>query len=160
MTTPADYGHNDRKLHGVVKPELTGRGHAVRMRVKDGNELDRLAMKGLINPYQHSAGTSLSRDLHGARLLGVKTTSFGQSISGGTPGEAHATAMDRVGDAIRHLDHSVGVAARAVTVNVCLSLIALSDPEALAAARQGLDALVSHYDRRHSPVLRTEDLLA
>jgi hypothetical protein len=108
MPDRADYGSDDLARHHVVKPELTGRGHAVRTRVKDGCELDRLAMKGWINPYQHSAGASLSRDLHGARLLGVKTTSFGQSISGGTPGEAQNTALDRVGDAIRKLDFIVG----------------------------------------------------
>lgn len=160
MPDRADYGSDNLARHHVVKPELTGRGHAVRTRVKDGCELDRLAMKGWINPYQHSAGASLSRDLHGARLLGVKTTSFGQSISGGTPGDAQATAMDRVGDAIRKLDWTVGEPIRLLTVNACLSLVELSALDDLLAVRQGLDALVHHYDRRPAPLLRSEDLIA
>lgn len=158
MTDRADYGTAEVARHHIVRPELTGRGHAIRSRVKDGCELDRLALKGLINPFQHSAGSSFSRDLHGARMLGLKTTSFGQAVSGGTPGEAQTTAMDRVGDAIRRLDHVAGPAVRALTVDACLSLVELANAEDLAAVRQGLDALLSHYDRRHS-VLVTDDLV-
>lgn len=159
MAERSDYGTDEIARHHVVRPELTGRGHAIRSRVKDGCELDRLAMRGLISPDQHSAGASFARDLHGARLLGVKTTTFGQVTGSSAPGDTQATAMDRVGDAIRLLDRIVGQTTRALTVDVCLSRCELRG-EAVLAAKQGLDALLHHYDRRHVPVLRSEDLIS
>lgn len=158
-----DYGTDQIHKHQVVRPELTGRGHAIRMRVKDGTELDRLHMKGLINPFQHSAGQSFSRDLHRARLLGQATVNFtgngggGQSIT-----DAQADALGRVSDVLRRLDRVVGVGVRALTVNLCLSRVQLSEHQALRCARQGLDVLLSHYERRHQTVwtVREEDLLA
>lgn len=156
---PSDYGTADIARHQIVRPELTGHGHAVRSRVKDGCELDRLALKGVINALQHSAGSSFARDLHGARLLGMKTTHFGQTGGGTTQTGTEATALDRVGDAIRQLDHTVGSATRRVTVDVCLSLGQVIGAEAVQTLRAGLDELLLHYDRKPVLVLRTEDLV-
>ncbi len=149
MRETADYGSNDRHRHGVVKPELTGRGLAVRMRARDGCELDRLAMKGHLNAFQHSAGSQLARDLHGAKLLGLVTVNF-DSSGGGAQGaitDRQADAMMRVGSAIDALDGFVGVAIRRMVVDVCLSALRVEGGGGLARLRQGLDALLTHYDQ-------------
>jgi hypothetical protein len=159
-----DHGARDLHRHHTVEPELTGRGHAVRMRVRDGNELDRLHRAGLLDAQQHSAGVSFARDLHGARMLGLKTTNYDRQGGAGLGGlsDNQATALERVGDAVRHIDRTAGTGARAWTINLCLGTVRLDQPAAILAARDGLDALLAHYDRRHSPVgerVMRDDLL-
>lgn len=163
MTARADYGSTDRHRHDVVRPELTGHGHAVRMRVKDGCEIDRLQLRGLINPFQHSAAASFARDLHAARLLGVATVNLGGTGGGqgGSITDGQADALIKVGDAIRVLDRLVGQSVRVLTVDLCLSLVRVERAETLRDAKQGLDALLSHYDRRHQTVFTLQtDLVA
>jgi hypothetical protein len=161
----ADYGTKDARRHNAIEPELTGRGHAVRMRNRDGTELDRLHRAGLLDPQQHSAGISFARDLYGARMLGLKTTSYDWQGGAGAPGlsDNQATALERVGDAVRCIDRTAGAGARRWTVDLCLGTVRLDQPAAILAARDGLDALLAHYDRRHSPIgqqgMHGDDLL-
>jgi hypothetical protein len=150
----SDYGTSDARHHNTIEPELTGHGHAVRMRVRDGTELDRLHRAGLIDADQHAAGCALARDLHGARMLGLKTTAYDRQGGAGAGGlsDGQATALERVGDAVRYMDGAAGAEARTLTVNVCLGTVRLDQPAAILAARCGLDALLAFGDRRHSPV--------
>lgn len=149
-----DYGTPEIHRRQIVKPELTGLGHAVRMRVQDANELDRLALKGLITSIQHSAGDSLSRDLHKAKLLGMATINFsGEGRGGGGHlTDAHADAFARVGDAIRYVDWAAGVAVRSLTVNVCLSLSRIEASQ-VQEIQAGLEALVQFYEPKSSSAL-------
>lgn len=151
MTEPADYGTREIAKRQAVQPELTGRGHAVRMRVLDGNELDRLRLKKLITELQHSAGRTFERDLHGAKLLGMATVNFsGGGGGGGHITDAHADAFGRVGDAIRYVDDAVGVAVRMVVMNICLSLVSARTTETIMDAQTGLTALLNFYEPRAS----------
>ena len=134
--------------HHRIKPELTGRGHAVRLRVQDGSELDRLFLRGIIDEFQHSAGEQFSRDLHRAKMLGMATTNFARNGGGGgSITDAQADALGRVGDAIRYIEHEVGPSVRMVTLNACLSLCVTAQVEEL---RAGLTALLDCYDARSS----------
>lgn len=134
--------------HHRIKPELTGRGHAVRLRVQDGSELDRLFLRGRIDEFQHSAGEQFSRDLHRAKLLGMATTNFARATGGGgSLTDAQADALGRVGDAIRWLDHEVGASVRSVTLDACLSL---RETDRIEELRAGLTALLDCYDARSS----------
>jgi hypothetical protein len=153
VTERTDYGTHEIHKRKTVQPELTGRGHAVRMRVQDGTELDRLRLKGLITSLQHSAGQSLERDLHRAKLLGMATVNFSSNGGGGGGHitDAHADAFGRVNDAIRHMDYVAGVAVRTLTVDVCLSLVTLRTADALTDARVGLSALLSFYEPKSLP---------
>lgn len=136
------------KLRPTLNLELTGRGHAVRLRVQDGSELDRLFLKGIIDEFQHSAGEQFSRDLHRAKMLGMATTNFARNGSGGgSITDAQADALGRVGDAIRYIEHEVGPSVRMVTLNACLSLCVTVQVEEL---RAGLAALLDCYDARSS----------
>jgi len=133
--------------HHRIKPELTGRGHAVRLRVQDSSELDRLFLHGRIDEFQHSAGEQFARDLHRAKMLGMATTNFARTCGGGSMTDAQADALGRVSDAIRYVDHEVGVAVREVTLNACLSLC---ETDRIEELRAGLTALLECYDVRSS----------
>lgn len=145
----ADYGTDERHQHGVVKPELTGKGHAVRMRVRDNCELDRLLYASRITPDEWSAGDSFARKLHAAKMLGVPVMNFNRVGGGGGISDRQANALIEVTDTITWIDGSVGELARRMVVGVCLSEVRVED-DGLDTLRQGLRSLVDLADAKGS----------
>lgn len=148
-SAPADYGTDQRHQHGEVKPELTGRGHAVRMRARDSCELDRLLYSSRITPDEWSAGDSFARKLHAAKMMGVPVMNFNRVGGGGHISDRHADALLDVTDSIMWIDASVGERARHMVVGVCLSEVRVEDA-GLDLLRQGLRSLVDMADAKGS----------
>jgi hypothetical protein len=143
----ADYGTNERHQHGVVKPELTGKGHAVRMRVRDSCELDRLFHASVITPDEWSAGDGFARRLHAARMMGVPVMNFNRVGGGGFISDRQANALIDVTDTITWIDGSVGERARRMVVGVCLSEVRVEE-DALDLLRRGLRSLCDMSDAK------------
>lgn len=146
----SDYGTDERHKHGVVKAELTGRGHAVRMRAHDSCELDRLAYGSIITHDEWSAGDTFARKLHAARMMGMATSRPERVQGGGHISDRQAAALVDVEEAHRWMDGSCGERARKLTTHVCLSEVRVGTQEEIYLLRAGLKALVDLYDGRRT----------
>jgi hypothetical protein len=148
---PADYGTNELSKRHSLKPELTGRGHAVRMRVSDQIELDRLLLKGHIDRMEHSAGGSFCQDLHRAGMMGMKTVNYSPTTrgAGGDMSQAHADAVCRVGYARDTLNKEAGHRAQELTLNACLSIVRVTALHDITLLKHGLSVLLSIYQPKH-----------
>jgi len=101
----SDLGTPELSLHHAVKVEPVGpQLGAVRLRVLDGCELDRLLSSELIMPDQHSAGLKLGWDIDRA---GGKKSCFnnfeGGLSRGGTAGGRVMFAVSRIAKAIHQV---------------------------------------------------------
>lgn len=160
QTIPADYGPAERSRHGEVKPELTGKGHAVRMRARDNCELDRLLYQSLITPDYWSAGDSLMRKLHAAKMLGMSVTKMERVAGGDHVSQRQATALLDIADAIRWLDMSCGEQARRLAIQVCMSEVRVEAKEDLNLLRLALSALVHMSDDRRKRLAILDDIFS
>jgi hypothetical protein len=119
--TASDLGTPERAKRSKLKPELTGKGYAVRMRVTDGCEIDRLLMAGRITDLEHSTCGALLRDMHDAKLLGCKTAKFEVFIGDKRQAaDMQATALQKVIGAMRSIERAHGIPARMMMLAVLL----------------------------------------
>lgn len=149
--TPSLDGQTKLASHFTVKPELTGNGHAVRLRVMDETEPERLLLAGSITSDQFSAATMLYKDLIAAKMIGPSAMNLSPSISGGDPDpvtQRQALSIKRVNDAIKHLDSDIGRNARAFLLKVVLSETMAQGSKQLALVRLGLDSVIKLAEKR------------
>lgn len=142
----SDLGTPERAKRNRLKAELTGKGYAVRMRVVDGSELDKLLYSGKLSDLEHSACTAFACDCHAARLLGVKTARFEvESVQTRTVPERIAYAFRKVNEAIRAMDTAVGVRPRQMFVALVLEDRAIPE-EKMPQLKAAITALEKFYD--------------
>lgn len=158
-TSPADYGPDERHQHGTVRPELTGRGHAVRMRARDNCELDRLLWADAITQDEWSAGDALARKLHAARMMGMSVSKPERVSSGDYVSQRQANALLDVTDALRWLDMSCGDQVRSLVLAVCLSERKCEAQHDLVMLRFGLATLIALTPERRLRMAVLDDLL-
>lgn len=151
-TGPSDYGTNERHKRGVVEPELTGRGHAVRMRAKDSCELDRLLMTGRITGDEWSAGEAFARRLHAAKMMGMATANLQRVGGGGHISDRQANALIEVTDTHAWLDHMAGERVRKLVTHVCLSETRLDAQGEVDLLRVGLRCLLDMSEASRPPI--------
>lgn len=140
---PTDVGTAEIHKRRKVSLELTGRGHAVRARVSDTSELDRLYSLNLISQDQHSAGETLARHLLRARMLGISVSRLSRTSAAPDISTSQADALAAVGDAIHWLDHDAGTAARQAVISLLMDDARPTTAEALRLVRHGLDSLLA-----------------
>ncbi len=149
-TAPTDLGTPDLARRRTLRLELTGRGHAVRARVTDTCELDRLRSLERITSDQHSAGDTLTRQLHRAGMLGMATSRFTRASRGSDISNSTSDSLALVGDAIAWMDHIAGPSARSALLDVLLLDARTHDLEMI---RSALDALLDRQaPRERRPV--------
>lgn len=156
----ADYGTDERSHHGEVKPELTGRGYAIRMRAVDNCELDRLLYASEITPDEWSAGDSLAKTLHAAKMMGMAISKPERLGGGGHVSQRQALALLKVTDATRWLDLSCGEEIRKLVIGVCLSEVRVETKDGVSRLRLGLSALVNLGDDRRMRLALLDELVA
>lgn len=144
-TALTDTGTPELARRRTLRLELTGRGHAVRARVTDTCELDRLRALERITSEQHSAGDTLARNLHRAGMLGMATSRFLRAARGSDISHSTSDSLAMVGDAIAWIDHIAGPAARSALLDVLLLDARTRD---LALVRSALDALLDRQAPR------------
>lgn len=154
----ADYGTKERARHGEVKPELTGRGYAIRMRAQDSCELDRLLNAGKITPDQWSAGDAFARQLHAAKMMGVSVSKLVRVGGGDHISQRQANALLQVSDTQRWLDVACGEQGRRLTVGVCLDEMRAGSQEDVTLLRRGLSALLDMSDDRRQRLAILDEL--
>lgn len=139
-----------------IRLELTGRGHAVRARVTDSSELDRLYALALITQDQHSAGETLARHLHRARMLGVSVSRLSRTSASPDISTSQSDALAAVGDAIDWITHHAGEAARQAVTSLLIDDARPTTADALHLVRLGLDSLLAlRPERSRAPVPAT-----
>lgn len=92
------------------------------LRVMDQAGIDQLLLKDVITVDQHSILQAFTRDLHNARMLGMKIVTYEVPISGGDPQSMSgrmADAMMKVGEIQKYLDRECGRAYREMLVQLC-----------------------------------------
>lgn len=138
-----DTGTPEIARRHTVRLELTGRGHAVRARVTDSSEIDRLYALSLITQDQHSAGETLARHLHRAHMLGLSVSRLSRTTAAPDISASQSDALAAVGDAIAWLDHHAGQAARQAVVSLLIDDARPVGAPALRLVRTGLDTLLA-----------------
>lgn len=152
-TTTTDTGPAERARHGTVKLELTGRGHAVRARVTDSCEIDRLYERDLIDDDQHSAAERLANLCRVARIGGCPTARWLRSARSSDIPTSQAEALASVGAALAAVEETAGAASRAAVLAVVVDDVRV-ERRGLDVLRPGLDALAGHLGpgRARAPV--------
>jgi hypothetical protein len=160
-STPTDLGSARLAHQRKLRLELTGRGHAVRARVVDGCELDRLRALERITSDQHSAGDTLARALHRAGMLGTATSTLIRVARTSASGrDSHTDALAQVSSAITYLDWHVGTDARAALLAVLLEDARPRTRAALDLVRAALDALLLGHGPRNRAAPAVDPLWA
>ena len=141
-----DYGTPELAKRQVVTPELTGKGHQVRMRVRDGSAIDRLLYAGDISDSEYSVLSSFAKDCHAAGMSVVSSMNMesGTRISTSTKSDHTLTAMRKVGQALRHVEKEVGK----TCTHHLLALVADNTPfDAGDSLSTSISALSEFYDQ-------------
>lgn len=137
-----------------MRLELTGRGHAVRARVVDSCEIDRLYERDLIDDDQHSAAERLAHLCRRARIGGCPTARWVRSAGRGSDiPTTEAEALAAVSSALAAVEEIAGPAARAAVLSVVVDDVR-ADRQGLQLLRVGLEALAVHLGpgRMRAPV--------
>jgi len=119
----SDYGTPEIRNKHNLRPELTGKGHAFRLRVTDVDEIDRLLLRKVIDLDQHETLQRLQKIIFDAGLHGVRAASLEPKITGGNASDVSdrgAEARVLLRHVVLHLEHKVDKAAAIMVVNLAL----------------------------------------
>jgi len=148
----SDLGTPELALRHAVKVEPVGpQLGAVRLRVLDGCELDRLLTNALIMPDQHNAGLKLGWDIGRA---GGKKSCFnaldGGLSRGGTTGGRVMFAVSRIAKAICQVQKRTNRGTARLVFNIASDETKVTSRAELLSLISGLKILSSYYAARAS----------
>jgi len=146
----SDLGTPELSLRHAVKIEPAGLHiGAVRLRVLDGCELDRLLSSKLIEPDQHSAGLKLGWDITraGSKKSCFSTLEGGMS-KGGTAGGKVMFAVSRIAKAMHQVQKRTDRETARLVFSVASDETKVTSPAALSCLRTGLVVLSAFYSAR------------
>lgn len=120
---PTDYGTDRLRHHHKIKFELVSArsGHAMRVRVLDQNEIDRLYNDGQLTQIEHGTAERFRLDLWLIGTYGKPSSDVGGHVSArdiGAVATAASDAMGRLNAAMRLLDREAGERARRLFTGV------------------------------------------
>ena len=148
----SDLGTPELSLRHAVRVETAGLHiGAVRLRVLDGCELDRLLSSKLIEPDQHSAGLKLGWDI--GRAGGKKScfsTLDGGLSRGGTAGGKVMFAVSRIVGAMHQVQKRTDRKTARLVFYVASDETEITSPAGLSCLKTGLAVLSSFYSARIS----------
>ena len=118
-----DYGCDRLRLHHRTKFELVSArtGNAVRLRVLDQNEIDRLLHDGVLTQIEHGTAERFRLDLWLIGTYGKPSSDVGGHVSAreiGAIATAASDAMGRLNVAMKMLDREAGERARRLFTGV------------------------------------------
>ena len=150
--SPSDLGTPELWRQREIRVEPLGPqlGGAVRGRVVDGCELDRLLSAKSISTEQHEAGIRVERDFSraagGSNALAALVG--GGPTQRGMPGARVVFAVRKISEATSHVIHETGRGRARLLISVVTDTSRIKTPRQLAALRLALDALGNFYRRR------------
>ena len=154
-TPPSDLGTPELWRQREIRVEPIGPqlGGAVRGRVVDGCELDRLLGAKSISTEQHEAGIRAERDFSraagGSNALAALVG--GGPTQKGMPGARFLFAVRKISEATAHVIHETGREPTRILVSVVTDTSRIQTPRQLAALRLALDALCDFYRGQFRP---------
>jgi hypothetical protein len=153
--SPSDLGTPELWRQREIRVEPIGPqlGGAVRGRVVDGCELDRLLGAKSISTEQHEAGIRAERDFSraagGSNALAALVG--GGPTQKGMPGARFLFAVRKISEATAHVIHETGREPTRILVSVVTDTSRIQTPRQLAALRLALDALCDFYRGQFRP---------
>jgi hypothetical protein len=151
-----DYGTDRLRHHHKIKFELVSArsGQAMRTRVVDQTEIDRLYNEGILTQDEHSTAEKVRLDLWLIGTYGRPSSGMDMLASWGTEKMADGTAdaMSRLHAAIRMLDREAGTKARRLFMSVLVDNRRVY-PLDVPAIRACLAALLPLVERPRVPSL-------
>lgn len=153
-TGPSDYGTAELAKRHRTRVEFTGKGYAVRVRVLDGCEIDRLLHTGRLTQIEHNLAEKFMGLAHRGGLIALKATQLGLPGGGNKdpqPISQHkAMAQRRMNRIINWLDRKVGREARSLLWNVVVEDYRVESLGSLALLQDALRGL-SEFPEDWSP---------
>ena len=129
---------------------FTGRGYAVRIKVLDGCEIDRLLYLGHLTNVEHSVAENFHRLIHAAGLISVRATSYdsaGKSSRDPQPiTNKQSRARARVNAIASKIIPTHGANVWATLLHAVQDDAKICDGVRLAALRHGIRALAACQD--------------
>ena len=151
-----DFGTLELSLRHTTRLEPLGpRLGGVRIRVLNGNELDRLFHAGNIDNNQHNAGLKLGGDVSRASgSSGWLASLTGATQKGGMSGGRFLFAVHRISKAMRHVQKEKGREIARILMRVVADQMVIENKTQLSALEGGLDALSFFYSQSAPSSLR------
>lgn len=143
---PSDYGHSTLSRRHVVRLEqISANKGKLRLRVLDGNQLDRLLHEDKISIEQHFSGEKFWGDVQsveGSSSCLANLTRL--QVGGDQASNRFVGALGKVVDAMRDLEKNTDGGMPDLIIGVALNTIKIND-DLLPHFRKGLDVLSDHY---------------
>jgi hypothetical protein len=153
--SPFDLGTPELGRRREIRVEPLGPqlGGAVRGRVVDGCELDRLLGASSISHEQHEAGIRAERDFSraGGGSNPLAALVGGGSSQRGVPGARFLFAVKKISEATAHVMYETGRQPTRLLISVVTDTGRIKTPRQLSSLRLALDALCDFYRGRLRP---------
>ena len=148
----SDLGTPEIGLRHTIRIEAAeNRIGSVRVRVVDGNTLDRLYLAEKISEDQYNSGTRLGGDFAKAGSKGGSLSAMkGSTQKGGVQGGRFLFAATRISEAMDFVQKQEGKGAARLLIRVVTDEIDALDFDSLTALQKSLDSLTIYYESKTS----------